>query len=574
LLVIILLLCWQPTLYAQLEMRIIITGQYAKFFNKKGAVQVHPIENGGFFSEFSTVFEGLGLYTSFINKKETVQIQTFENGEFLNQFIAGIEHHGQSSRRHPKKNFDFEIRNEEGEAIKTAIFGMKPGDDFVINSLAFDGSYIRNALIFESWKKMGYWSPDYRYLNLYINDEFQGLYLLCEKIKVAEDRVNLNQGDASKSNFLFKLGRYWDSKKAFYLYQPTGQSYLSGTTVNFKSIYPKRKKANKSKFSLLSGKLTDLSQCLAKMHAESNLIQSCKNCGIDLQSFIDYFLISELTKNPDAYIANLYLMIQSNNLANEIQLSIGPQWDYDLAFANTRKSFYQTDKGWSYIYQSQTPQYDVLYWWNSLSNSNAYKKACADRLHALGVLFNQPNKSIKSIADSLTAIVRPYYKQDSVLWNNGTIELPSNLKTHETLDKEISTLLTFFNKRLKWVASNIGRLPKAKDPIHALLRKSEGNIYPLQENYLNLHYPPNDPENEFPGYYSYETYDTEGKLDKEGILNYDTLSLSFSSYKKGMYFLHIYGNEGYYDDPNRILNRPAVSAIDIYEDLYYRFTVE
>ncbi|NOQ72283.1 MAG: hypothetical protein GQ574_09795 [Crocinitomix sp.] len=574
LLVITLLLCLQPTLYAQLEMRIIVTGKYSTFINKKGKNQVQLFENGEFFNPFNADNEQYGQYGPFSKKKGTVQFQTFENGEFLNQFNAGIEYHGQSSRRHPKKNFDFEIRDQAGEAIKTAIFGMKPGDDFVLNSMAFDGSYIRNALIFECWKKMGYWSPDYRYLNLYINDEFQGLYLICEKVKVAEDRVNIKQDSLVNSNYLFKMGRYWDSKKAFFLYQSTSHSYLSGTMISFKSIYPKLKKANKSDFSILSGKLTDLSQCLAKIHAQSNLIKSCQDCGIDLQSFIDYFLISELTKNPDAYIANLYLMIQSRKPTNETQLSIGPQWDYDLAFANTKKPFFQTDTGWSYIYQSQTPQHDVLYWWNSLSNSNAYKKACADRLQALGVLFYQPSKSIESIADSLTSIVRPYYKQDSVLWNNGTIELPSNLKTHETLDKEVSALLSFFNKRLKWVHSHINRLPKANEPIHALLRKSEGNIYPLQENNLNLHYPPNDPKNEFPGYYSYEIYDTEGKFDKEGILDYDPLSISFASYKKGIYFLHIYGNEGYYDDPDRYLNRPAVSAIDIYEDLYYRFTVE
>ncbi len=102
---------------------------------------------------------GLEHYSGFTNKKTQVKIKTYEDGKLVNNFHAGIEYHGQSSKLHPKKSYDFELRDESGNEIKKALFGMQAGDDFVLNSLAYDGSYIRNTLVFECWKKWAIGHP-------------------------------------------------------------------------------------------------------------------------------------------------------------------------------------------------------------------------------------------------------------------------------------------------------------------------------------------------------------------------------------------------------------------------------
>ncbi len=516
---------------------------------------------------------GLEQYSDFMNKKTQVKIKTYENGKLINNLHAGIEYHGQSSKLHPKKNYDFELRDEAGNEIKKALFGMQAGDDFILNSLAYDGSYIRNALVFECWEKMGYWSPDYRYLNLYVDEEYQGLYLLCEKIKVDEGRVNFEYSDSTQTNYLFKLGRYWYNKKVFWIYQPNDPAHLAGGTISFKSIYPKHKKRNRHKIESLAVYLTAVSHELAQKEFEFGFNEDLPEGDIYLQSFIDYFLISELTKNPDAYLANIYFMLQSINADGKKLLSVGPQWDYDLAFGNTKKEFFNTANGWNYIHQSQTPRNDVLFWWNSLSNLTTYKTACKNRLQELSVLFNSNNQHFNSIVDSLTSIVRPYYEMDSTLWNSGSVDLPSNLHPHQGLNQEVNSLLTFFNKRWKWVFSNLDQLPKSNNPVHALLTRSKGNFFPIEQNHLNLNYPPNNPERKFPSYYTYELYNPNGLVIEEGILGYEIINIPLNNLKKGRYFLHLQENEGYYDDPNRELIRPSISAVEPYEDLYYQFTV-
>ncbi len=398
--------------------------------------------------------------------------------------------------------------------------------------------------------------------------------MLCEKIKVDEGRVNFEYSDSTQTNFLFKLGRYWYNKKVFWVYQPDDPAYLAGGMACFKSIYPKQKKRNRDKFELLMEHLTTFGYELAQKENQFGPNADLPNGSIELQSFIDYFLISELTKNPDAYLANIYFILQSINSDGKRLLSVGPQWDYDLAFGNTQKQFFNTASGWNYIHQSQTPRNDVLFWWNSLSNFTTYKTACKNRLQELGALFSSNNQNINSIVDSLTSIVRPYYEKDSNLWNNGSVELPSNLRPHQSLNQEVNSILTFFNKRINWVFSNLNQLPKSNNPVHALLTRSKGNFFPIEQNQLNLNYPPNNPDRQFPSYYTYEVYNSDGLVIEKGILGYEIISIPLKGFGKGRYFLHLQENEGYYDDPNKGLIRPALSAVEPYEDIYYQFTVQ
>ena len=48
---------------------------------------------------------------------------------------------------------------------------------------------------------------------------------------------------------------------------------------------------------------------------------------IDVDSFIDYFLGTEITKNPDAYRGSTYMHKDCNGL-----VAMGPMWDYNEAF--------------------------------------------------------------------------------------------------------------------------------------------------------------------------------------------------------------------------------------------------
>ena len=60
---------------------------------------------------------------------------------------------------------------------------------------------------------------------------------------------------------------------------------------------------------------------------------------IDVPSFIDYFLINELTKHVDAFKLSFYMHKKKDS--NGGKLHMGPIWDFNLAFGNRRLAAHQ-----------------------------------------------------------------------------------------------------------------------------------------------------------------------------------------------------------------------------------------
>ena len=93
--------------------------------------------------------------------------------------IKGSEFEG-GSRRWPKKNYRIEI------ARAKSLLGMRIDDDWDLYALYVDYTRMRIKLGFDLWGSLKEtnptaYSPNSKYVVLYINGEFQGLYLLAER---------------------------------------------------------------------------------------------------------------------------------------------------------------------------------------------------------------------------------------------------------------------------------------------------------------------------------------------------------------------------------------------------------
>ncbi len=480
----------------------------------------------------------------------------------------GIELQGKSSRLHPKKNYEFEFRTNDNSETNKSIFGMEPGDDYVLISMAYDGSYMRNALVFELWRQLGYWSPDYRYVQLFWNNTYQGLYLLCEKVKVSADRIDI-KSISYQDNFLIKMGRYDHGDFDFALYGRIVDDLQPG--ARYKIVYPKTRKLDYRDRNKYIKKLSHISISLEKLFGCNGLKEDIpdpvdqSSAQINLNSFIDYFLLSEISKNPDAYLANLYLVNQG--LFDSYKFSIGPQWDYDLAFANTNVPFFRSDSGWVYIYNAIYSAYFANSWWQDLSNASAYKDSCIKRLQQIEHVFSESN--IGKITDSLMMEIMPFHQADYDLWKTGSRFLPDNIKAHKSMADEVHLLRSYMFRRKDWVHSNLAQLPKFNSPFNELMQKSNGEQLDTKGRKLSLHYPPYQHSGRYSrsGYYSYEILDSEGREISSGRFPQTKKIFDLSSYSKGIYFIHI--QEQYGPGP-----MPTYSDVYFYENVFYWFEVE
>jgi hypothetical protein len=184
-----------------------------------------------------------------------------------------------------------------------------------------------------------------------VNNVYQGIYILTEKIKRDKGRVDIAKlaskdvtGDDVTGGYIFKIDYYDASNSWKSNYTPIG---YPTKTVNY--VY-----ADPDATELLSEQKTYLKDAVNSF--ESILYSNGfadKTSGypawIDVNSFIDYFIVSELSRNVDGFKKSCFFFKDKNSRGGKI--NAGPVWDFDWAWKNIWDcGFYQaTDgSGWSY----------------------------------------------------------------------------------------------------------------------------------------------------------------------------------------------------------------------------------
>ena len=91
-----------------------------------------------------------------------------------------------------KKPYNIELQNESN------LLGMGKASQWVLLANADDHSNLRNKLVYDFSDEIGLeFSPDSRWVDLYLNGEYAGLYLLSERNEVHENRVNIDKTDGA-----------------------------------------------------------------------------------------------------------------------------------------------------------------------------------------------------------------------------------------------------------------------------------------------------------------------------------------------------------------------------------------
>ena len=104
-----------------------------------------------------------------------------------------IESRGNSSQGQPKKPYRFETVTAEGENDNVSLLGLPEENDWVLYAPWSDKSLIRNVLTYQLSRELGHYASRTRYCELYLNEEYQGVYVLVEKIKRDANRVDISK---------------------------------------------------------------------------------------------------------------------------------------------------------------------------------------------------------------------------------------------------------------------------------------------------------------------------------------------------------------------------------------------
>lgn len=199
--------------------------------------------------------------------------------------------------------------------------GTKSKDYALIANYA-DQSLIRNAIVYSFADKLDglKYTPQFTYADVYLNEEYQGNYMICDQVEVAKEKVNVEKDSLQlNSGYLVEMDLKINEDIENII--DFNSFYVGGIPYVMK--YPKSDDKNFSvqKTMYIKDYLIEVDNAIMQRKNYEDLI--------DVSSFIDYFLVQELFKNYDADHSSVFMYKDKDS-----KLFMGPVWDFDLAMGN------------------------------------------------------------------------------------------------------------------------------------------------------------------------------------------------------------------------------------------------
>ena len=366
----------------------------------------------------------------------------------------GIEIRGRYSASLPQKPYGFETRDSLGNNRNVSLFHMPSENDWILLANYNDKAFIRNSLAFELFRQMGHYAPRTQFCEVVVNGHYHGIYVLCEKIKVDKNRIDIakltdqeNFGDDVTGGYVFKVDYYDDNNSWESRYPPLGQNSKS---VHFVYYYPEADKITYEQKTYLQ-QFTDQMESALYQSGSQGLVDIMSDY-IDMNSFIDYFLINELARNVDGYKKSSYFYKDKNGKGG--LLNAGPIWDFDWAWKNIDECFFgATDgSGWAFSVHQCDIWPTPPSWTVKLMKDVRFVRMVKDRYIDLRqsilsetYLFNYTD----SVAALLDEAQQRHYQRWPILGRN--VGAPEVDAQPTTFEGEITKFKNWISSRLNWL---------------------------------------------------------------------------------------------------------------------------
>lgn len=352
-----------------------------------------------------------------------------------------IEIRGSYSQNIEKKGYGLTtLKSDNSSNNNVILLGMPKENDWVLNSLAYDPALVRDFVSYGIARNMGNYAPRTAYCELMINGNYRGIYLLQEKIKADNDRVNItkilttqNTLPELSGGYITKCDKNTGGDPIAWIFP----AYAPSENPNFIHELPKASEVTSQQNSYIYNQFLNLASTTAS--SNSSLLNGYPSI-IDVPSFVDFMLCNELASNVDAYQFSTYFHKDRNG-----KLRAGPIWDLNLSYGNDLFDI-GFDRSKTNIWQFANGDNDGAKFWKDLFLNNTYKCYLAKRWYEVsqpGMPMN--SNSINTLIDSAVNLITPALQREQTRWNK-TINL--------TL--EINNIKTFVSARTTWLNNNVG----------------------------------------------------------------------------------------------------------------------
>ncbi len=334
----------------------------------------------------------------------TVSLYNAEDGQCFENIGALIRGRGKSSwTAHEKKGF--KLKFDEQVRMLGSSYKSKNWN-FISNHA--DKSFLRNMIAYdmsEAFDGIDY-TTTHKFIDVYLNGEYHGLYMLCDDLDVGKGRIEYDKtvyADPAKNTYFVELGanHNYNTEKC-----ETCITVPSTGNDKYRTYCVKCPDADDPSYDpkVHLAYIQDyLYQCLSAISTSNNQKNWEQVCElIDIDSFIDHYIIQELFANKDAFWCSIFFYKAPNG-----KLYAGPVWDFDQGAGSVDDLFGHkvddvrpnTDFAYvnsSYYKTSGSPWVAcVNTWYRRLLRYDEFQKLLRARLAEL-------EPTIKSVLDTAT----------------------------------------------------------------------------------------------------------------------------------------------------------------------------
>ncbi|MCF8379601.1 MAG: CotH kinase family protein [Bacteroidales bacterium] len=362
-----------------------------------------------------------------------------------------IETRGESSAVFAKKSFSIELQKADSSNNNVSILGLPKENDFVLYGPYSDKTMIKNVLTYELFRRAGRWAPRTRYIEVILNGEYEGVYVLTEKLKRDENRVDIDKltsEDVSaidiSGGYILRRDKNDDLPLEEWWTSPIPQPYHSRMWYNYFDPDYSELTSDQANY------IRNWMQSFDALMSGSGFNDPGKGYSghIRVLSFIDMMFINEISKGIDNYLFSTYFY--KENDADGGQLVAGPPWDYNLGYGNldygdswgAKESY-----GWCY------PQGSRVYWYERLMEDGAFRNKvyCRWAKHRESIYSDENimaiiNDCIATLGDAVDRNFAKFPTLGNYVW-------PGLEPYPETYEEEIYNLKSWLLARLQWMDS-------------------------------------------------------------------------------------------------------------------------
>ncbi|RKU21909.1 hypothetical protein C6500_05485 [Candidatus Poribacteria bacterium] len=360
----------------------------------------------------------------------------------------GIEVRGKTSQHFPKKQYGVEIQDNDGNDKDVSLLQLPAESDWVLNGPYSDKTLMRNFLAYEFSNRIGRYASRTKFVEVFLNQggdanigkrHYVGVYLLMEKIKRGKKRVDIQSLKPTQEKpseiaggYILKIDkRDWHDT---YFYTRYGTELIL--------VYPNGGDISPVQKAWIQNYMDEFEAALAGTDFKD------PNRGyatyIDIDSFIDHFIINELFKNTDGFRNSTYMYKDRDG-----KLEMGPVWDFNLSMGNT--VFY---RGW----ETDTWLIDtnpVPFWWKRLLADENFRQRLVERWRTLrknelstSQLLDEIDRTAAYLSEAQKRNFQKWPVLDRQVFGNPGPYLP-------TYEQEVEQLKTWLHARLEWMDQHI-----------------------------------------------------------------------------------------------------------------------